>query len=135
MSNKDRRCSVCGKTYLYCPRCQEYENKPHWYFCFCSENCKTIYEVTSNFESGQIDGLIAKEELKKLDLSKSKNFGESYRNSIKKINSFKTIAKSKKEVVKNLEGIKSEKAENDNDKSNEEKVLNEPKEIGKQDVE
>ena len=74
MSNKDRHCSVCGKTYSYCPRCQEDENKPYWYFCFCSENCKEIYEVTSNFEGGKIDGITAKEELKKLDLSKSKSF-------------------------------------------------------------
>ena len=111
MSRKDRKCSVCGKIYSYFPQCQEDENKPHWYFCFCSENCKNIYDVTSSFEDKRIDGITAKEELKKLDLSQSKNFGESYKKSIETINSFKTNVKTKKDIVKNSE-------ESDNNKKN-----------------
>lgn len=135
MSSKDRKCSVCGQEYSYCPRCQEDENKPYWYFCFCSENCKNIYDITSSFEDGRINGVVAKEELKKLDLSKSKCFGESYKNSIKKINSFKTTAKTKKETTKESEEIFGKELENDNNQLNEKNVLDEPKVIGEQDVE
>lgn len=82
-----RTCAVCRTSYPFCPKCNEDKDKPLFYFTFCSENCKNIYDVTSKFESGQISDVDAKEKLSKLDLSKSEDFGTSYKASIKKINS------------------------------------------------
>lgn len=89
--NKNRKCAVCRQDYHFCPRCGEDKNKPTWYFTFCSSNCKDIYGVTSKFENGQLSADLAKIELDKLDLSKIDNFGDSYKNSIEKINAANVI--------------------------------------------
>ena len=87
MSDKMRTCSVCRSPYSYCPHCGEDKLKPTWYFSFCGENCKDIYDVTAKYENGQIDANGAKVKLDKLDLSKLDKFGASYKASIEKINS------------------------------------------------
>lgn len=92
MSNKMRTCSVCRNSYSYCPHCGEDKLKPTWYFSFCGENCKDIYDVTAKYENGQIDANGAKAKLDKLDLSKLDKFGASYKASIEKINSSTIVA-------------------------------------------
>ena len=89
MDNKTRYCSVCGEKYQFCPKCKEDKNKELFYFVFCSHNCKNIYEVTSEFEDKKISKEEAKNKLSNLDLSKIKNFGTSYKNSIKEIKEVK----------------------------------------------
>lgn len=107
MERKLRICSTCRGEYRFCPRCNEDKDKPNWYFAFCSENCKDIYDVTSNYGWGNISEKEAKERLSKLDLSKIDNFGESYKNTITKINSYKepTIKPTIIEVETNIEEI------------------------------
>lgn len=92
MNNKMRTCSVCRSSYSYCPHCGEDKLKPTWYFSFCGENCKDIYNVTAKYENGQIDANGAKVKLDKLDLSKLDKFGASYKSSIEKINSSTIVA-------------------------------------------
>lgn len=94
MVSKERICSVCKRTYKYCPLCKDDAKKPTWYFAYCSENCKDIYNVTSAFEDGRMTDIEAKEKLEKLDLSRKEYFGESYKNSIA------SIMKAKAQVIK-----------------------------------
>ena len=91
---KERICSVCKRTYKYCPSCKEDAKKPTWLFAFCSENCRTIYNITSDFENKQLPDIEAKAKLEKLDLSRKEYFGESYKNSIA------SIMKAKAQVIK-----------------------------------
>lgn len=87
MDNKIRICAVCRNSYSYCPHCGEDKLKPTWYFSFCGENCKNIYDVTSKYENGQIDANGANVKLNELDLSKLDKFGTSYKTSIERITS------------------------------------------------
>ena len=73
-----RTCCVCHKEYSFCLCNPEDRNKPTWYFAYCSENCKDIYTVTSDYEDKKISADYAKKQLDKLDLSQIANFGESY---------------------------------------------------------
>lgn len=126
MDAKLRTCSVCRKTYKYCPKCREYESLPTWMFAFCSENCKNIYATTSDYEDRHITADEAKKQLDKFDLSMIDNFGTSYQNTIndinKKVTSIK-IAKSikKDEQPKNdvennfLKKARTQKVKSDND--------------------
>ncbi len=104
-----RTCSVCRSFYSYCPHCSEDKSKPTWYFAFCGENCKDIYDVTSKYENGQIDANSAKKKIDKLDLSNLDRFGTSYKVSIKKINSIakkvveEVIETKDKETVETVE--------------------------------
>lgn len=93
MERKERTCAVCYGKYHYCPACDEDKNKPNFMFTFCSENCKNIYDVSSRFEDGRMDGETAYKELEKLDLSKQKSFGESYKETIGKILKYKPVPK------------------------------------------
>ena len=95
MAKKDlRTCCVCRRTYQFCPVCNSEDvNKPSWYFAYCSENCKDIYEITSAFEDGRMTDVEAKDKLSKLDLSRKDNFGESYQRSITFIMKAKTQLK------------------------------------------
>lgn len=63
-------------------------------FCWCSDNCHEIDEVTSAFEDGRMTDIEAKAKLEKLDLSRKEYFGESYKNSIA------SIMKAKAQVIK-----------------------------------
>lgn len=96
MSKKElRTCVLCGKTYSFCPVCNPEDRlKPTWYFCWCSDNCYEIDEVTSAFEDGRMTDIEAKAKLEKLDLSRKEYFGESYKNSIA------SIMKAKAQVIK-----------------------------------
>lgn len=91
MNDKMRNCSVCRSSYSYCPHCGEDKLKPTWYFSFCGENCKDIYDITSKYENGQINANSAKVKLDALNLSKLDKFGTSYKDSIKKINSANSV--------------------------------------------
>lgn len=95
MSKNDlRMCCVCHKEYPFCLCNPEDRLKPTWYFAYCSENCKDIYNVTSAFEDGRMTDIKAKAKLEKLDLSRKEYFGESYKNSIA------SIMKAKAQVIK-----------------------------------
>ena len=100
MDAKLRTCSVCRKTYKYCPKCREYESLPTWMFAFCSENCKNIYGVTSDYEDRHITADEAKKQLDKFDLSMIDNFGTSYQNTINDINKKVTSIKIAKSIKK-----------------------------------
>lgn len=91
MERKLRRCAVCGSEYKFCPRCTEDKSKPLFYFTFCSENCRDIYDITSKFENGYITATNANTQFKKIDLAKLDNFGTSYKSSINKIMKSTTV--------------------------------------------
>nr|DAU09343.1 MAG TPA: DNA gyrase inhibitor [Caudoviricetes sp.] len=106
-----RTCCVCRKEHLFCPQCRpEDRNKPTWYFAYCSENCKDIYTVTSNYEDKKISADDAKTQLDKLDLSHIANFGESYQKAIMKINENATPVKKVVEVIKEDESVISDES-------------------------
>ena len=95
-------------------------------FAFCSENCKDIYNITSDYEDKRVTADEAKKQLDKLDLSRISYFGTSYQNTINDINKKSTsvkIAKSikKDEQLKNdvennyFKKAKTQKVKSDND--------------------
>lgn len=63
----ERKCTVCGKTYQYCPRCKQYETLPKWKLNFDCEECKEVFDAVDKF----IFKHITAEEAKKV-LSNSK---------------------------------------------------------------
>lgn len=117
---KSRICCVCHNEYTYCPRCNEDKSKPTWYFSFCSENCKEIYQTTSQFENGIISKEDALSKLSELDISGLKNFGNSYKDSIYKIqkeelSESKTKKRNKRSSIKEESAIEDIKAESESE--------------------
>lgn len=103
MSNKNNKiCIICKNGYHYCPSCREDNNKPSWYAIFDSENCKTIYDVCTEYRDGIIDKKTAYDRIAKLDISGIETFSDSTKAQIKDILSYK------KEVVKSDANVKKE---------------------------
>ena len=106
-----RTCCVCHRNFSFCPVCNpEDRNKPTWYFAYCSENCKDIYSVASDYENGNIQADEAKTQLDKLDLSHIANFGESYQKAIMKINENITPVEKVEDVIKEDESVISDES-------------------------
>lgn len=61
----ERKCSVCGKTYEYCPRCRQYASLPKWKLNFCDEACKEVYDTVDKFVFKHISAEDAKEVIAK----------------------------------------------------------------------
>lgn len=106
-----RMCCVCHEEYSFCPVCNSEDRlKPTWHFAYCSENCKNIYTVTSDYEDKKISADDAKKQLNKLDLSHIANFGESYQKAIMKINENATPVEKVVEVIKENESATSDES-------------------------
>lgn len=68
-TRKTRICSICRKNYHYCPQCAVDANKPTWMFIFCSENCRSFYNVLNDYRYKLLSRKEAYDKLKELDLS------------------------------------------------------------------
>lgn len=106
MKDKMRKCAVCGTEYSYCPKCGKDNNKPTYFFTFCSENCHDIYSLASKYENGQITDIQAKELLDKCNLTLFEKFRQSYKDSIAKIISATSVVSSVANVEVELEDVK-----------------------------
>lgn len=119
MKRQSRTCACCRREYKYCPKCSTKDReKPLWYFSFCSENCKKIFDIASDFELNHISAKDAEEMVNKLDLSRFEYFGTSYKNSILKIkeDASKIVEESNKEeiqTVKEIPTVKNRKTKKD----------------------
>jgi hypothetical protein len=49
---KQKTCIFCGKTYEYCPHCQNDQKYPNWKFNFDSEKCHDLYDVVAGYGMG-----------------------------------------------------------------------------------
>ena len=49
MVKDNKTCILCGKKYSYCSRCSEFDHLPRWMECYCSENCKNIFNILSGY--------------------------------------------------------------------------------------
>lgn len=84
---KDRKCIVCPDKhiYKYCSHCAGYKSKETWRYLYCSQNCRGIYNIATDFSKGKISELEAKKELEKYDLSDLEFFNSTIKNEIKEI--------------------------------------------------
>ena len=98
----NRTCVICGKNYSYCPNCGEDAEKPTWYFIFCSENCKDIYDVCVQYRDKELALLDAQKEIKKLDISNIDNFAKSTKAQIQEILEYK---EENRETVKKISSV------------------------------
>ena len=75
----ERKCVVCGKTYVFCP-IKNLED-PRWHLIYCGDNCKDIWNlITTTYD--QEGAKAAAEGLKEKDLS---NFGDIRKDAQEKI--------------------------------------------------
>ena len=70
MVKKDnKKCILCGKTYTYCSRCEEFDHLPRWMEIYCSDNCRTIFNTLTEYNAKNITAKEAAKRLGKCDMS------------------------------------------------------------------
>ena len=82
MAKYIQTCLLCKQTYEYCGGCSKYKHLPTFMTTFCSQNCRDIYQVMTNFEGKILTKEEAKRQLMNLDISRhdyyTKSFATSY---------------------------------------------------------
>ena len=80
-----RNCRFCQNQYRYCSACDDYKHLPPFMLTYCSENCKDIDMIISNWSAQVIDTKTAVELLKGKDTSRKEFWRESFRNAYNQI--------------------------------------------------
>lgn len=78
----ERKCIVDLKEYKYCNHCNEYNPDETWRFIFCSQNCRSVYNIVGKFLTSKISADDAKAELDKCDLSGLDHFEDNIKKDI-----------------------------------------------------
>ena len=85
MVRNNKTCILCGKKYSYCSGCAEFDHLPRWMECYCSENCKDIFNILSSYNMNHKTKEEAKTLLEKCDLTMIDTYSEFNRNCINSI--------------------------------------------------
>lgn len=85
MPKANRICKTCGKEYFFCNNCEKNINSPRWMLLWDTENCKSIFEIVSNYAQKVDSKAVAKKKLSKCDLSEQYTFTETIRSLINEI--------------------------------------------------
>lgn len=89
----ERKCSICGKSYSYCPNCSDFDYLPRWMELFCSENCHELYLLINRFYTKHSTREDTLKELNGLDLSRYEYYPIGIKRAIKGIKNEKVISK------------------------------------------
>lgn len=85
MPQANRVCKTCGKNYFFCSNCDKTLNSPQWMLMWCSENCKAVFEIVSDYAQNRLSKNEAKKKLEKCNLKVEYSFTEKIRNYIEEI--------------------------------------------------
>lgn len=76
MVRNNKTCILCGNKYSYCSGCAEFDHLPRWMECYCSENCKDIFNILSSYNMNHKTKEEAKALLEKCDLTMTDTYSE-----------------------------------------------------------
>ena len=85
MARYDRSCILCGKVYEYCNSCSAFQDKPVWMFSYCSEDCKDITSLLTDFIYNKISKEEVKQVIESKDTSRHMQYKGSYGKAYKEI--------------------------------------------------
>ena len=101
-TKNNKKCIVCGTKYTYCSNCAEFANVAIWHNLYHDENCKEIFEIAVDFNSGNLDKNIARERIEKCNLSNKKLFHKSILKAIDEICETTSDVKFEEPVVESM---------------------------------
>lgn len=85
MARYVRSCILCGKKYEYCNTCSAFQDKPVWMFSYCSEDCKDITSLLTDYIYNKISKEEVKETIGSKDTSRHMQYKGSYGKAYKEI--------------------------------------------------
>lgn len=103
----NRKCVCCGEKYSYCPTCGRDRLKEAWYSTFCSETCKDLWQVLSEYSMGMLEKADAADKIKALSLKDKSQYEACVQRDMNKILSEEFKIKRNKKVEPIIEDTKS----------------------------
>lgn len=86
MSDHERQCIVApSHTYEYCPHCDKSKDRETWRALYCSENCRSIFNVCSQYVAKKITASEAKRQLNGLKLPAMNELADSISKNVQEI--------------------------------------------------
>lgn len=82
---KERQCIFCGKTYTYCPTCNDYSNYPKWMFNFDTEKCHDLYDAIGGYNIGVKTKDDVKAVIDKYNITNFSQFSPKIKNAFNKL--------------------------------------------------
>jgi predicted nucleic acid-binding Zn ribbon protein len=80
-----RKCVVCKTEYEYCPHCGKNDPSKMWMVTFCSENCREILRICSNYRHKKMTKAQAKKALNKCELSEPNMYAKTIASALEEI--------------------------------------------------
>lgn len=65
----NRKCICCSQEYRFCNSCMEDVNKPAWMAIYHNDNCRSLFNITTDYLAGVITKEDAKNRFSACDLS------------------------------------------------------------------
>lgn len=100
MASLNRTCIICSKRYRYCPTCSADTKKPTWMILFCSDNCRSLYNVLNDYSHKTVTREEAYRIIKEIDLSATENLPWNFQELLRDILSVENTPKTV-EVIDN----------------------------------
>ena len=85
MKKNNKKCICCGEVCTFCTGCSEYDKYPRWMAIYHNENCKNLFDISSDFLAGALSKEDASVKLKECDLSYKNKLHKSIVEAIDKI--------------------------------------------------
>lgn len=76
-NTNNKTCVTCGKQYKYCSGCNKNNNSPTWMNLYCSSDCRTLFQTTTDYLAKEITKEQAFNAIKNIDVSKKSNLNKS----------------------------------------------------------
>ena len=108
MARYDRSCILCGKVYEYCNSCSAFQDKPVWMFSYCSEDCKDITSLLTDFIYNKASKEEVKQSIEGKDISRYMQYKGSYGKAYKEIMGIVDSQDSEKELIEEKKDTKEE---------------------------
>lgn len=76
MKKNNKTCILCGKKYTFCNRCEEFDRLPRWMGIYCSDNCRKVFNILTDYNSGHVNKGDTLKKLQDCDLSDKDNYNK-----------------------------------------------------------
>lgn len=68
----ERKCIMCGKTYIYCPNCGKGDPNETFHYLFDTKECMEVNNILSRYTEGKVNKQLTKGALNVYDVQKMK---------------------------------------------------------------
>lgn len=82
---RERTCVVDKKKYIYCPPCGKGDPNETWRYIYCSEDCRELFHIASDWTAKKLSATAAKIRLDGINVPPLENLQSSLKKNLDEI--------------------------------------------------